>query len=143
VVHIVPKVKRTPKIATKLQPADHQRFEIACNLTGKTKTELAREAILRYIDQIERGQTESHDSKIEKRLKAMEDRYASLLVRVGLDVGTLVALMSSRIPAKDRRELMDTCYKVSVQHFNKKLEGTARDMKQSLSAMARTEEKNA
>ena len=140
----VPKVKRTPTIATKLQPTDHGRFETACNLTGKTKTELAREAILRYIDQIERGQTETHDTKIEKRLKAIEDRYASLLVRVGLDVGTLVALMSSRIPAKDRRELMDTCYKVSVQHFNKKLEGVARDMKQTLSAgLAKAEEKKA
>jgi hypothetical protein len=124
-----------------LQAADHGRFEMACSLTGKTRTEVARTAILRYLDELESGQLATRDGKIEKRLKAMEDRYASLLVRVGLDVGTLVALMSSRIPAKERRELMDNCYKASVQHFNKKLEGVARDMKQTLSAGPKAPEK--
>jgi len=55
------------------------------------------------------------------------------MVRVDLDVGNLVALMSSRVPEKERRELMDNCYRTSVRHFNKKPEGVARDMKQPLS----------
>lgn len=131
----MPKTKRTPTIETKLQAADYGRFEMACSLSGKTKTEVAREAILRYLDDLERGQSDARDTKIEKRLKAIEDRYAGLLVRVGLDVGTLVALMSSRIQdPKQRRDLMDNCYRTSVKHFNKKLEGVARDMKQTLSS---------
>jgi hypothetical protein len=130
----MPKLKRTPTIETRLQAVDNGRFEMACSLSGKTKTELAREAILRYLDELENGQADARDTKIEKRLKAIEDRYAGLLVRVGLDVGTLVALMSSRIQdPKQRRDLMDNCYRTSVKHFNKKLEGVARDMKQTLS----------
>ncbi len=137
----MPKTKRLPTIATKLRAVDLSRFETACALSGKTKTELAREAILKYLDELESGQTAARDSQIEKRLKAIEDRYAGLLVRVGLDVGTLVALMSSRIQdPKQRRELMDNCYRTSVKHFNKKLEGVARDMKQTLSSGSPTTE---
>jgi hypothetical protein len=105
---------------------------MACTQSGRSKTEFAREAILRYLDELERGQVDVRETKIEKRLRLMEERYASLMVRVGLDVGTLVALMSSRVPEKERRELMDNCYRTSVRHFNKKLEGVARDMKQFL-----------
>jgi hypothetical protein len=56
-----------------------------------------------------------------------------LLVRIGIDTGTIMALLSSRIEKNKRTEVMDSCYRISVQHFNKKLEGVAKEMKQNLS----------
>ena len=130
----MPETKRSPTVETRMLVQDYERLEFVCKMAGKTKTEFVREAVLRSLDDVERGIHDARETKIEKRLKAIEDRYAGLLVRVGIDVGTLLALMSSRIPAKDRKETMDNCYSVAVKRFNKKIEGALKDMKQTLSA---------
>ena len=124
------KTPQTKKLETRLATQDLKRFEQLVVSTGKSRPQLLREAMLEYMDRQEQGVIDERESRLEKRLKAIEDRYASLLVRVGLDVGTTLALLSSRIDPKQRRQLLDNCYKTSVQHFNKKLEGAARDLKQ-------------
>lgn len=88
-----------------------------------------------YLDNHQTDVEDRRELKIERRLKAIENRYASLLVRIGLDTGTIMALLASRIEKGKRTEVMDSCYRISTQHFNKKLEGVAREMKQDLSKM--------
>jgi len=125
--------KQGPKIETRLAPETYQRFLALLEERKITAAELGREAILFYLDHHQTTRDDRRESKLERRLKAIEDRYASLLVRVGIDVGTIMALMSSRIDQTKRKEVLDNCYQVSVKHFNKKLEGVAREMKQQLS----------
>jgi hypothetical protein len=126
-----------PKIQTRLAPEDRRRFQDLCDERNITMSEFAREIILGYLDG-HRTQAEEHrESKIERRLKTIEDRYASLLVRIGIDTGTMMALLSSRIDPSKRKEILDTCYQVSVRHFHKKLEGVSKEMKQQLSEMSR------
>ena len=127
---------RTKCLRTRLCRADLERFETLVKARNVTSTELAREALIFYLDNHPAGAHDLQESKIERRLKAIEDRYASLLVRIGIDVSTMTALMSSRIEASKRKETMDTAYRVATKHFNKKLEGVARELKESLSKMA-------
>ncbi len=129
--------KPNPKIETRLTPADHKRFQTLSEERKMTMAELAREIILGYLDGQQTGAEVIRESKIERRMRAIEDRYASLLVRIGIDTGTIMALLSSRIDPSKRKEVLDTCYQVSVRHFNKKLEGVAREMKQELSEQGR------
>jgi hypothetical protein len=113
--------KRTPTIATKLSPADHIRFEQFSRLEGRSKTELARDAILHYMRIREAGITDERDNVLEKRLKKMEDRIASLLVKVGLDTATLYALLWTRSDRDTRQELFQECYAMAVKRMKKRL----------------------
>ena len=125
--------KQSPKIETRLTATDHKRFLQLAEERKLSMAELSREAVLFYLDNHQTSVEDKRETKVERRLKAIEDRYASLLVRIGLDTGTIMALLSSRIESAKRTEVMDSCYRISVRHFNKKLEGVAKDMKQSLS----------
>jgi hypothetical protein len=125
--------KQSPKIETRLTATDHKRFLQLAEEKKVSMAELSREAILAYLDNHQTETEDRRETKVERRLKAIEDRYASLLVRIGIDTGTIMALLSSRIESSKRTEVMDSCYRISVRHFNKKLEGVAKEMKQSLS----------
>jgi hypothetical protein len=125
--------KPSPKIETRLTAGDHKRFLALAEEKKVSMAELSREAILAYLDTHQTETEDRRETKVERRLKAIEDRYASLLVRIGIDTGTIMALLSSRIEKNKRTEVMDSCYRISVQHFNKKLEGVAKEMKQNLS----------
>lgn len=127
--------KPSPKIETRLTAADHKRFRDLASERNLSMAELSREAILAYLDGHQTAQEDRRETKVERRLKAIEDRYASLLVRIGIDTGTIMALLSSRIESTKRTEVMDSCYRISVRHFSKKLDGVAGELKQKLSKM--------
>lgn len=132
-----------PKIQTRLAPESHRKFMEMVKERRTTVADLGREAILFYMEQHQTQADERRDSRLERRLKTIEDRYASLLVRIGIDTGTIMALLSSRIDPAKRREILDNCYRTSVKHFNQKLEGVAREMKVQLSEANRKESENA
>jgi hypothetical protein len=52
--------RRTPTIATKLSAIDFIKFEAFCRMEGKTKTEIAREAILLYMKVRESDTIDEH-----------------------------------------------------------------------------------
>lgn len=112
---------RRPTIETKLSEADFVRFEQLCRLEDKTKTELAREAIRFYMDQKENQLLDERESALELRIKKMEDRIAKLIIKVGLDVGTLHQLFWSRSDKDSRDELFTQCYISAVKRLQNKL----------------------
>lgn len=112
---------RRPTVETKLSEPDFVRFEQLCRLEDKTKTELAREAIRFYMDQKENQLLDERESALEQRIKKMEDRIAKLIIKVGLDVGTLHQLFWSRSDKDSRDELFTECYISAVQRLQNKL----------------------
>jgi len=112
---------RRPTVDTKLSEADFIRFEQLCRLENKTKTQLAREAIRFYMDNRENEILDQRESAVEKRIKKMEDRIAKLIVKVGLDVGTLHQLFWSRADSDGRDELFTKCYISAVKRLQNKL----------------------
>ncbi len=68
------------------------RFEKICETERKTQTEVAREAILYYMEHFEAETLDKREARLEKRMKAMEDRLAGLHMKTS----TELALMQMR-----------------------------------------------
>lgn len=81
--------KRLPLIRTRLRTEDLKRFDQICRIEGKTQAEIARRALLFYLDAYEREEVDSRESKLEARLRKMEDRLASMIMRTTIDVGVI------------------------------------------------------
>lgn len=113
--------KRTPTVATKLAPADYIKYEQVCRLEGKTKTEIARKAILDYMERREKAVSDERESKLEARLRKMEDRIAGLLVKLGIGIYKMDHLFWTRADKEIRRELFKECYVAGVRRMREKL----------------------
>lgn len=85
----MPQVKRDPEVRTRLRAADMERFDRICKKEGKTNAELGRAAILYYIDHYETEQLDQRESKLERRMKAMEDRLAGLHMKTAKELAMM------------------------------------------------------
>lgn len=75
-----------------LTASDQQRLARLAEIDKKTKTELAREAMLWYLDQRENEQNLERDSLYAKAIKEMTNRICGMLARQGAEIGTLYEL---------------------------------------------------
>lgn len=119
--------KRTPTIEIKLSAADYIRFSEFCRMEGKTRTDLARAAILSYMD---RGQNEAQN-EVKDRLAAVleamllerkkeTERLAKLAARTLIDIGTVQQVFFERASKEDRMELWTVARKRAVERLNAK-----------------------
>lgn len=72
-----------------LTQKDQARVEALAKIDGKTKTELAREAMTWYLDHRENEQNADRDGVYAKALKEMTNRICGMLARQGAEVGVL------------------------------------------------------
>jgi hypothetical protein len=72
-----------------LTQKDQARLEALAKIDGKTKTELAREAMTWYLDHRENEQNADRDSVYAKALKEMTNRICGMRARQGAEVGVL------------------------------------------------------
>lgn len=115
-----------------LAEADRKRLDDLARVTGKTKTEIGREAIRFYLDNYERLQAEDRESPLERRLKKMEDRLAALMARTAIDVGTVYSLLWHRSDKEDRKELFNACYTQAIDRLKKKLTELDLEVKEAM-----------
>jgi hypothetical protein len=93
---------------------------------GGTRTELVRKAILHYLDctvdapEIER--MHERDRLLVNSLKSIENRFAGLMVRLGIDVQTVIALLWAGAPKEQREQLFRECKKVGQSRFRRHLD---------------------
>lgn len=123
--------KRTPTIATKLAAVDHIKYEQFCRADGRTKTEVAREAILWYMKAKEQEMLDARETALEKRLRKMEDRMAGLLVKLGVGVYGLEHLFWTRTDEGVRKKLFEECYVAGVRKVKTKLRPEEEDLKKN------------
>ena len=135
----MPKTKQTPKIETRLSIESYRRFDELSRTRGKTRTEVAREALLLFLDHEDKLREDNRESVLEKRMRKMEERLASLMARTAIDVGTIFSLMYRNIDRsmseKERDEMVTWAYNVAVARLKKKLEGQAADVKEAMQAL--------
>ena len=122
--------KRTPQIETRLAAADFLRFDQLCRLDGKTKTEMARKAILYYMAGRDKEIVEEQENEVARQLKKMEDRMAAIMSRVMIDVGIVHQFLWKKSDEKGRDELFDTCYKAAVARTRRKLASVEVEVKE-------------
>jgi hypothetical protein len=117
----MPKSKQTPPVQLRLIPADHLRFDAMCRLKGKTRTQLAREAINWFLNQPEGADATSGGTDLERRLKKMEDRLAKIQVKTAIDAGMIYLLMYRNMDLNERDKAIAWAYQSSVKRLRKKL----------------------
>lgn len=133
--------KDTSTIETRLTKTDLERFRNKAKQQGKTHAQLLRDITLGYLNQAE-ATTESdkeaarlaeRDKIIAAGLKSIENRFATLLVRLGIDLEAMyVLLWTTAKDNPDRQALFDKCYEVGSGRFRRKLKGLEVKMKESL-----------
>jgi len=126
--------KRTPTIATKLAAADFNKFEQLCRVEGKTKTEVAREAILYYMGAKEAEAINERESELEQRFHKMENRLAGLLVKLGVGIYGLEHLFWTRTDDEVRKKLFHECYVSGVRKMHDKLKPEEEDLRKGAGA---------
>ncbi len=80
------------KVETYLSGVDHQRFLSVCNERRATKSEVAREAIRWYLQNLDAVSAGKDESELAKNVKNMTDRICGMLARQGAQTGTLFEL---------------------------------------------------
>lgn len=127
----------TPQLNTRLAAEDLLKLETLCRAEGKTKTEVLREAVLRYLDsyhqKAEEGKRDRLAEEIEAMKKAIEElakgqahrteRLAKLAARTLIDVGTLQQVFYRRASEKDRDDLWDEARRGALERLRKKRQG--------------------
>jgi hypothetical protein len=90
----------------------------------KTRPEVTRDAMLWYLDNREKLAEDMRQSKLEKRIKHMEDRLASLLSKANLDLGTLVQIMFNKMGGTEaeKTEAFKKARRQSVKRLRTKLQ---------------------
>jgi hypothetical protein len=116
------KTPRTPPIEVRLASIDQARFDKICRLEGRKRPEIARRAIVFYLDAVERQETEARDSALERRLKRMEDRLAALLARGNIDIGVIMQLIYRNMNPATREEALKSAHKKAALRIRQKIE---------------------
>ena len=88
----MPKPKTYQNLYVGLSGKDLERLSALARLDGKTKTELAREAVSFYLDQRENEQSLEKESAYAQAIKEMTNRICGMLARQGTAIGVLYEL---------------------------------------------------
>ncbi len=128
----MPKTKQTPKIETRLDIESFVRFDELSRTRGKTRTAIAREALLLYLDHEDKLRVESRETLLEKRMRKMEERMAALQARTAIDVGMIYMIMYRNMDHKERDNVVLWAYNNSIARLKKKLEGQAAEVKEQM-----------
>jgi len=106
--------KRTPSIEIKLSAGDYIKFSELCRLEKKNRTEVARAAILRYIDGHVQAQEDEARDRLAAAIEAMQtghkkdtERLAKMIARVMMDIGTVQQVFYDRASKEDRAKLWE------------------------------------
>lgn len=122
--------KQTDPIRTRLAVEDRYKFEQICRAEGKTETEVARKALLQFIDSYDKKAEDSSRDRLAEILEEMQkerkkdtDRLAKLAVRTMIDVGTIQQVFYKRASEKDRDDLWDEARRNALERLRKKRKG--------------------
>lgn len=122
---------------------DHERIKDYAQKSGRNLSDIMREALLEYIDKERAREDDEYfvkrmrerDQIISDSLKSIENRFAVLMVRLGIDIESLYMLgwsVTSTQPKEERKKLFEDCYEQGVKRFRRKLKDLERDMVDSL-----------
>ncbi len=88
----MPKPKTYQNLYVGLSPKDQDRLATLAKLDGKTKTELAREAVALYLDHREREMNIEKDSLYAQAIKEMTNRICGMFARQSTAIGVMYEL---------------------------------------------------
>jgi predicted DNA-binding protein len=91
-----------------LTARDQERLGTLAEIDGKTKTELAREALTWYLEQRENEEHAERDGVYAKAIKEMTNRICGMLARQGTALGVLYEVTWRSLPDAESRAEFDS-----------------------------------
>ena len=70
----MPLTKQTPLIRTRLRADDLARFQRICRLEGKKQSEIARQALIQYLDNYDKGLQSGRDDAVIVEIRRQTNR---------------------------------------------------------------------
>lgn len=118
---------RTEPIRTRLDRESMQKFRKLVERSGKTSTEFAREALLFYMDHLEREESREMEATYRDDLKKSTNRICSLLAKVALDTATLAHFMHSTMDEVGKDQFKEA-YQSAVKRVKARISKTEREI---------------
>ncbi|MBA4027138.1 MAG: hypothetical protein C0473_02750 [Cyanobacteria bacterium DS3.002] len=122
--------KQTNPIRTRLAVEDRLKFEQICRAENVSETDLARRALLEFIDKYDQGVEAGARDRLAEVLLAMNDshkkdteRLAKMLARVMMDVGIVNQVFYKRASKEDRDALWSEAQQAAAQRLRHKRKG--------------------
>lgn len=137
----MPKIVRPPVINVRLSEADQERLDAICKVEKRSRPDVIRRLVTDSLNRIATEQNDARESKLEKRIKRMEDRIAGLLARANIDVGVILAIMRANMPPATRDDDIKKAHKTSVMRLRRKLETEGEGLKELYKAEIDPEQK--
>jgi hypothetical protein len=88
-----PRKQRTPIIRTRLATSDYESFCLLMRIENKNMSVIAREAVVNHINAKQSAERINTERELEIRIRKLENRFAGLMARTGIDVCMILMLM--------------------------------------------------
>ena len=82
---------------------------------------MAREAILWYMEYQAKRVQESRETKLEQRIRKMENRLAALISRGNIDTGVILEMIYANMPAVDKEAVLKRSHKRAAMRLKSKV----------------------
>ena len=110
------------KIDTYLSASDQERLANACKLQRRTRSEIARDAIITYLNRLDAAKENKNDSETARAIKSMTDRICGMLARQGTQTGTLFELAWQNHAESNQQERFIAATNLVKSNLRKRLE---------------------
>ena len=120
-----------------LTQRDQERLGKLAKIDGKTKTELAREALSWYLDQRENEQSAERDGVYAKAIKEMTNRICGMLARQGTALGVLYEVTWRSLPDEESRTEFDSLVNQVKAKQRKRLDADEKALAAKMTAVVK------
>lgn len=122
----MPKSKLTDhyrhKIETELSTDEYDQFFSLCNQRKTSKSALAREAIVSYLNHIEETRETKAHREAAQCIRNTTDRICAMLAKQGMQMGTLLELARQNLQEAGSESQFNDAAEYSRESFLKTLE---------------------
>lgn len=115
---------RTPAISFRLTETDQKKLDDVCRAEGKNRPDIVRQAVIWYLDNKEKLASDMRETKLEKRIRGMENRLAGLIAKGNIDINTLlqVIYLGSNAPLEEKKARYKHARGLAVKRLRQKLD---------------------
>jgi len=129
--------RQTPQLNTRLAAEDLAKLETVCRVEGKTKTEILRKAVLKYLDGYEQKAEEAKRDRLAEAIESMAEairllgaeqkkgteRLAKMTARAMMDIGIVNQVFYKRAAEDERDELWAAARQSAADRLKHKRKG--------------------
>ena len=130
---------RLTTVSTSLVPEEAKKIKELAQAKNLSVSELCREGMQWYLANQDKQEIDNRETLLEKRMRKMEERMASLMAKIGIDAGMIIHILYRNMDKEKRNDVIAWAYNSAVARLRKKLGGQAIEIKEQ---MAKADDKD-